>query len=117
MAAVVNAVGELAARRERKPLWEYMADLSPEAVVRAVDFRHISDVLSPQAARALLEEKQAGRAEREAWLLREGYPAYVTSAGWLGYDEETIRQRCRAAIAEGWPHFKTCGRRSAPITS
>ena len=106
MAAVVNAVWDLAARRARKPLWKYMADLSPEALVRAVDFRHISDVLSPQAARALLEEKQAGRAEREAWLLREGYPAYVTSAGWLGYDEETIRQRCRAAITEGWTHFK-----------
>ena len=106
MAAVVNAVWDLAARRARKPLWKYMADLSPEALVRAVDFRHISDVLSQQAARALLEEKQACLAEREAWLLREGYPAYVTSAGWLGYDEETIRQRCRAAITEGWTHFK-----------
>jgi L-fuconate dehydratase len=106
MAAVVNAVWDLVAKRARKPLWKYMADLSPQAIVRAVDFRHISDVLSPQAALTLLEERRAGRAEREETLLREGYPAYVTSAGWLGYDEETIRQRCRAAIDEGWTHFK-----------
>ncbi|MBW2385812.1 MAG: fuconate dehydratase [Deltaproteobacteria bacterium] len=106
MAAVVNAIWDLVARRADKPLWKYMVDLTPEAIVRAVDFRHISDVLSPQAALALLEARHAGRAEREQWLLREGYPAYMTSAGWLGYDEDTIRRRCRAAIAEGWTHFK-----------
>ena len=106
MAAVVNAVWDLLAKRAGKPLWKYMADLSPEAIVRCVDFRHISDVLSPDAALEALQETQAGRAEREATLRREGYPAYVTSAGWLGYDEETIRSRCRQAIAEGWTHFK-----------
>jgi L-fuconate dehydratase len=106
LAAVINAVWDLLARRAGKPLWKYLADLSPEAIVRAVDFRHISDVLSPEAALSLLQAKNAGRAERESHLLREGYPAYVTSAGWLGYDEATIRERCRAAIAQGWTHFK-----------
>jgi L-fuconate dehydratase len=106
LAAVVNAVWDLLARRAGKPLWKYLADLTPEAIVRSVDFRHISDVLSPQAALDLLEERRGGRTEREEHLLCEGYPAYVTSAGWLGYDEETIRRRCRAAIAEGWTHFK-----------
>ena len=106
LAAVVNAVWDLFARRAGKPLWQYLADLTPEAIVRAVDFRHISDVLSPEAALALLEARQPGRAERVATLRRDGYPAYVTSAGWLGYDEATMRGRSRAAIAEGWEHFK-----------
>ena len=106
MAAVVNAVWDLLARRADKPLWKYLADLSPEAIVAAVDFRHIADVLPPAAALDLLREKQSGRAEREATLLRDGYPAYVTSAGWLGYDEATIRTRCRDALGEGWTHFK-----------
>jgi len=106
LAAVVNAVWDLLAQRAGKPLWKYLSDLSPEAIVRAVDFRHIADDLAPSAAVELLEAKRAGRAGREAELRRIGYPAYVTSAGWLGYDEPTIRQRCRAAIAEGWTHFK-----------
>lgn len=106
LAAVVNAAWDLLARRADKPLWKYLADLEPAAIIRAVDFRHIADVLPPDEALALLEAKRDGRAARETELLRDGYPAYVTSAGWLGYDEETIRTRCRAAIAEGWTHFK-----------
>jgi L-fuconate dehydratase len=106
LAAVVNAVWDLLARRARKPLWKYLCDLEPDAIVRAVDFRHISDALSPEAALSMLEEKFAGRAKREAELRRDGYPAYVTSAGWLGYDETTMRRRCREALAAGWNHFK-----------
>jgi L-fuconate dehydratase len=106
LAAVVNATWDLFARRAGKPLWKYLADLDSAAIVRAVDFRHISDALSPEAALDMLEARREGSAEREAELLRTGYPAYVTSAGWLGYDEETIRTRCRSAVAEGWTHFK-----------
>ena len=106
LAAVVNAVWDLLSRRAGLPLWKYLAGMTPEAIVRAVDFRHIRDVLTPEAALELLERKRSGRADREAELLAMGYPAYVTSAGWLGYTEETIRKRCRAAVAEGWTHFK-----------
>jgi L-fuconate dehydratase len=106
LAAVVNAVWDLLARRARKPLWKYLADLEPASIVRAVDFRHITDALLPDQALEMLEAKREGRARREAELLRQGYPAYVTSAGWLGYDEDTIRTRCRAAVADGWTHFK-----------
>ncbi len=114
MAAVVNATWDLLARRAGKPLWAYLADLDPEAIVRAVDFRHIADVLSPAEALRMLESRVGGRDERRAHLLREGYPAYVTSAGWIGYDEETIRTRCREALQEGWTHFKIkVGRDSA----
>ncbi len=106
MAAVVNATWDLLARRAGKPLWAYLCDLEPEAIVRAVDFRYIEDVLSPEDALLMLEAKLDGRAERREHLLRDGYPAYVTSAGWIGYDEETIRRRCREALSEGWTHFK-----------
>ena len=105
-AAVVNAVWDALARRSGKPLWKYLVDLAPEQLVQAVDFRHISDALGPKEALERLQSKAAGRPEREARMLEEGYPAYVTSAGWLGYDDDTIRERCRAAIAEGWQHFK-----------
>ncbi len=106
LAAVVNAVWDALARRADKPMWKYLADMSPEAIVSAVDFRHIRDALNEADALALLKDKAAGRAEREAQLLRDGYPAYVTSAGWLGYEEATLRSRCRSAIADGWTHFK-----------
>lgn len=106
LAAVVNATWDLLARRAGAPLWKYLSDLEPEAIVRAVDFRHISDALRPEEAIEMLEAKRGGRGAREAELLRDGYPAYVTSAGWLGYDEATLRSRCRAALAEGWTHFK-----------
>jgi L-fuconate dehydratase len=74
--------------------------------VRAVDFRHIRDALPEEEALERLEARWAGREEREAEVVRDGYPAYVTSAGWLGYDDEKIRTLCRTAIAEGWTHFK-----------
>jgi L-fuconate dehydratase len=106
LAAVVNATWDLLARRAGKPLWKYLSDMTPAEIVRSVDFRHIADVLPPDRALALLEERVGGRAEREAELKATGYPAYVTSAGWLGYDEETVRARCREAIAAGWTHFK-----------
>jgi L-fuconate dehydratase len=106
LAAVVNAVWDVLAKRAGVPLWKYLADMSPEQIVRAVDFRHISDALTPAEAIDLLERQRDGRSEREALLARDGYPAYLTSAGWLGYDDAKIRERCRAAIAAGWSHFK-----------
>jgi len=106
LAAVVNAVWDALALRRGVPLWKYLSDLSPEEIVRAVDFRHIRDVLPPEEALALLEARRDGRAAREAELARDGYPAYLTSAGWLGYDDEKIQTLCRRAIAAGWNHFK-----------
>lgn len=105
-AALVNAQWDLLARRAGKPLWQYLAELSPTELVAAVDFRHISDALSPAAALTLLERAEPGRAERTERLLAEGYPAYITSAGWLGYDDDKIRSQCRTALAAGWTSFK-----------
>ena len=105
-AAVVNAVWDLWAKVEGKPLWKLIADMTPEEIVRCVDFRYITDAISPQQAVELLERNVASRDQRIAQLQRDGYPAYTTSAGWLGYSDDKIRRLCREAIANGWSHFK-----------
>ncbi len=105
-AALVNAVWDLWAKREGKPLWKLLVDLTPEQLVACVDFRYLSDALTPTEALELLRRRGSGRAEREHQMRREGYPAYTTSAGWLGYDDDKIRRLCRQAIADGWRHIK-----------
>jgi L-fuconate dehydratase len=105
-AAVVNAVWDLWAKSEGKPLWKLLADMSPEELVRCIDFRYITDALTPDEALALLRRQAASRATRERQVLADGYPAYTTSAGWLGYPDDKIRRLCREGMAEGWSHFK-----------
>jgi L-fuconate dehydratase len=105
-AAVVNAVWDLYAKAEGKPLWKLLADMTPEALVGCVDFRYITDALTPAEALEILRRNAPTRSAREAEMRRVGYPAYTTSAGWLGYSDETLRQLCREGIAQGWSHFK-----------
>jgi L-fuconate dehydratase len=105
-AALVNAQWDLLSRRAGQPLWKYLADLTPEQVVSAVDFRHLTDALTPADALTLLHGQVDTKAEREARLLAEGYPAYITSAGWLGYDDDKIRTQCRLALEDGWTALK-----------
>src|SRR5881275_2030024 len=105
-AAVVHAVWDLYAKVEGKPLWKLLADMTPEALVRAVDFRYLTDAITPSEALELLHRQLPTRAAREAEMRRVGYPAYTTSAGWLGYSDERIRMLCREGIAQGWSHFK-----------
>lgn len=105
-AAIVNAVWDLYAKAEGKPLWKLLADMTPEELVSCVDFRYISDAITPDEAVALLSRHANTKDEREAELRREGYPAYTTSAGWMGHGDEEIRRRCRAGIDAGWTHFK-----------
>jgi L-fuconate dehydratase len=102
----VNAFWDLAARSAKKPLWKLLADLSPEQVVSLVDFRYLRDALTEDDALRLLREAQTGREEREALLLQTGYPAYTTSPGWLGYDDEKLARLCAAAVAEGFNLIK-----------
>jgi len=106
VAAVVNAAWDLRAKREGQPLWRLLAGLSPEAIVDLVDFTYLTDMVTPAAAVALLREQQPHRAERIAELEVTGYPAYTTSAGWLGYDDDKIRTLCREAIADGFNAIK-----------
>jgi L-fuconate dehydratase len=105
-AAVVNAVWDLFAKSADKPLWKLLVDMSPEELVALIDFRYITDALSPERALERLRSLAATRADREAELRRDGYPAYTTSVGWLGYPDDKIRRLCREALAEGWTRFK-----------
>ena len=106
MAAIVNAIWDLLARRAGKPVWKLLAEMTPREIVRCIDFKYITDALTPEEALAMLERQRPGAGEREATLLREGYPAYTTSAGWMGYSDDKVRRLCREAIAEGFTHFK-----------
>src|SRR5712692_3068548 len=105
-AAVVNAVWDLWAKVEGKPLWKLLVDMSPEQLVSCIDFRYISDALTPAEALAILQRNAPTKVQREEEMHRSGFPAYTTSAGWLGYSDEKTRHLCREAVAAGWTHFK-----------
>ncbi len=105
-AALVNAVWDLYAKVERKPVWKLVADMSPAQLVGCIDFRYLSDALTPAEALAILQRRASTRAQREAEMRRTGYPAYITSAGWMGYPDDKVRTLCREALAAGWTRFK-----------
>ncbi|QDT68666.1 L-fuconate dehydratase [Planctomycetes bacterium MalM25] len=105
-AAVVNAVWDLWGKVEGKPVWKLAADLPPETLVDCIDFRYLGNALTRGDALRIVEENEPGKAERERELLATGFPAYTTSAGWLGYSDEQIRTLCREALAEGFEVFK-----------
>ncbi len=104
--AVVNAVWDLWAKAEGKPLWRLIGEMSPEEVVRLIDFRYITDCITPEEALALLRAREPGKAERIASLEADGYPAYTTSPGWLGYSDEKLERLCRVAVDQGFRHVK-----------
>ena len=105
-AAVINAVWDLFAKAEGKPLWKLLADMSPEQVISAVPFQYITDAITPNEALSILRPLKATGPDREAEMLANGYPAYTTSAGWLGYSDDKIRESIRDAISQGWTEFK-----------
>ena len=105
-AAVINAVWDLWARAREKPVWRLVGEMSPEEFVAAVDFRYLADALTEPQALELLRARLPGKPDRIARLLDAGYPSYTTSAGWLGYSDEALREKCRDLKARGWSHFK-----------
>lgn len=105
-AALVNAVWDLWAKVEGKPLWKLLSSMSPEQLVACIDFRYITDALTPEEALDILQAKAGTRSDREAEMLKDGYPAYTTAAGWLGFSDDRLCVSCREAIAKGWTHFK-----------
>src|SRR5262249_53702437 len=106
LAAIVNAIWDLWAKAERKPVWKLLADMSPEQLVSCIDFRYITDAIAPDEAIEMLRRLTRTKGDREAEVLRVGYPAYTTSVGWMGYADAHIRSLCREAVADGWTHFK-----------
>jgi len=95
--AILNAVWDMWARREKKPLWEMVCDMEPEELVKVIDFKHITDVITEAEALELLKSKRPGWESRKELMKTQGYPAYTTSAGWLGYPEDKIRALCKGA--------------------
>ncbi|MYR74076.1 MULTISPECIES: enolase C-terminal domain-like protein [unclassified Streptomyces] len=104
--AVVNAAWDLAAKLAGEPVWRFLAGMTPEELVSLVDFRYLTDALTPDEALAVLRAAEPGRAERAERLLAEGYPAYTTSPGWLGYDDATLVRLARQAVADGFTQIK-----------
>ncbi|MEV4338868.1 L-fuconate dehydratase [Streptomyces sp. NPDC049590] len=104
--AVVNAVWDLAARRAGRPLWRLLAEAEPEWLVSQIDFRHLTDALTPEEALTLLRRGRDGAGGRTARLLEAGHPAYTTSPGWLGYDDDKLARLARQAVADGFRQIK-----------
>ena len=102
----VNALWDLKAKREGKPLWQLLSGMTPEQLVALVDFRYLTDALTPQDALAILRAAEPGRAQRRAELLDSGYPGYTTTPGWLGYDDAKLARLCREAVTEGFTQIK-----------
>ncbi|KAG7330020.1 hypothetical protein KOW79_006242 [Hemibagrus wyckioides] len=105
-AAILNAIWDMWARAEGKPLWKLLVDMDPRQLIRCIDFTYITDALTEQEALDILEKANKGKQEREDQMLKEGYPAYTTSCAWLGYSDEQLTQLCSAALGEGWTRFK-----------
>jgi L-fuconate dehydratase len=104
--AVVNAVWDLLAKQAGKPLWQYIGEMSPAEIVSQIDFRYITDFVTRDEAVVLLEARAANKDARIATLKERGYPCYTTSAGWLGYSDDKVRELCAQAIAQGFRHVK-----------
>lgn len=105
-AAIINALWDLWARIEEKPLWKLLTDLSPEELVSTIDFRYITDLITKEEALEILREKQVDKEKREKLLLKNGYPAYTTQVGWLGYSDEKVRELCKKYLKQGFTSFK-----------
>lgn len=106
VAALVNALWDLWARIQHKPLWKLLVDMEPEQLVSTIDFRYIEDVLTREEAVQMLKEMQKGKEAREERMLNRGYPAYTTGAGWLGYSQERTQTLLKQYLSQGWTHFK-----------
>ncbi|KAJ8279805.1 hypothetical protein COCON_G00068710 [Conger conger] len=105
-AAVLNAVWDLWARAEGKPLWKLLVDMDAKKLISCIDFRYITDALTEQEALDILLKGQEGKRQREEQMLKEGYPAYTTSCAWIGYPDQQLKQLCTEALKDGWTRFK-----------
>src|SRR6266436_5659757 len=104
--ALINAVWDLYAKAEGKPLWKLLVDMTPEQIIACIPFRHITDALTSEGAIEILKRNEVTKTAREKEILSSGYPAYTTSAGWLGYSDEKVSALVRERLAHGWTHFK-----------
>ncbi|KAL4716836.1 hypothetical protein ACJJTC_012647 [Scirpophaga incertulas] len=105
-AAILNALWDLWARIENKPLWRLLVDMEPQELVSTIDFRYISEVITRDEAIRILKERKSGQGARLKYLSENGYPAYTTQVGWMGYSDETVSHLCKKYLNLGFTHFK-----------
>lgn len=106
LAAVVNALWDIWAKMENKPLWKLLTDMSPEQLVSVIDFSYLSDALTKEEALDILQKNLSGKKEREEEIIAKGYPSYTTSAGWIGYTDSQLQELCQKYLKAGWTRFK-----------
>ena len=106
VSAIFNALWDLIARKNKKPLWLFVIDSEPETIINWLTFKHIEDVLSPEEAYKIISNNKKFKKDRVETILKEGYPSYTTSAGWLGYSDKKIIDLCKQYMSRGWKHFK-----------
>ena len=106
VSAIFNCLWDLIAKKNKKPLWQFIVDSDPEKILSWLTFKYIEDVLTPEEALNILKESQNVKQERTNTVLKEGYPSYTTAAGWLGYSDEKTIDLCKQYMARGWRHFK-----------
>ena len=106
VAAVFNALWDLIAKNNNKPLWRFIVESHPDTIMKWLTFKYIEDALSPEEAYKILNDSQINKDERINTVIKEGYPSYTTAAGWLGYSDEKIVDLCHQYMASGWRHFK-----------
>ena len=104
--AIVNAVWDMWARDEGKPVWRLLADLTPKQFVSCLDFRYLGDTLSAEEALDIVCSNESSKQERILELEKYGYPAYTTSPGWMGYSDNKLRILCQEALDQGFKHIK-----------
>jgi len=104
--AIINAVWDVLAKSKKKPLWKLISDMNPKQIVGCIDFRHITDFLNEDEAISILSKHQDTKSSRVSILEKEGYPCYVTSAGWLGYSDEKLKRLCLEAKVNGFEYVK-----------
>ena len=108
--AVLNALWDLFAKAKQVPLWKLLSDMTPEQIVAAIDFRYITDALTPEEALSILKKSEGEKAANEATLRSKGVPAYTTSPGWLGYSDEKMLALTQEALDAGFGLIKyKCG--------
>ena len=106
VSAIFNALWDLTAKKNKKPLWKFVIDSEPETIISWLTFKHIEDGLTKDEALNIITENQKYKNKRVEMILNEGYPSYTTAAGWLGYSDEKIVDLCKQYMARGWKHFK-----------
>jgi L-galactonate dehydratase len=107
LSACVNALWDLWARYLGKPVWQVVAEMTPDEFVRCIDFRYILDAITPDEAVDMLKKLDDTKIDRiRDAKNNRAVAAYSTQAGWLGFSDEKMIGKMRSMLEEGFDKFK-----------